>query len=196
MRKNLAKITDVLKKRKGPIKLNVGCGTDYKDGWVNIDNNSDDNIDKLDLDWDLRDPLPFDDNSVDYIFNEHFVEHLTVEESRKILKDLRRVLKPGGVLRTAMPDLEWVVNNYLKLSTKDVRKRFNVDFVETRAEWINISFRWWGHKWLYDWEELERRMEETGFSNVKRCTLNKSKYPQLQGLETRPESLLIAEATK
>jgi len=92
--------------QKGNIKLHLGCGTIYKEGWINIDNNSDKNIQKLDLDWDLRNSLPFPDNSVDFIFNEHFLEHLTVEEGIQAIKDFFRVLKPGGTMRIAMPDLE------------------------------------------------------------------------------------------
>ena len=61
-----------LVKKNGAAKLNIGCGNDYKEGWINIDNNSDDNIEKFDLNWDLRNPLPFKDSSIAYIFNEHF----------------------------------------------------------------------------------------------------------------------------
>jgi predicted SAM-dependent methyltransferase len=181
-----------LKKIKGPIKLNIGCGTDYKKGWINIDNNSDDNIEKLDLNWDLRNPLPFEDGSVDYIFNEHFFEHLTV------MVDLKRVLKDTGVLRIAMPDLEAVVDTYINvpLNKDPVIKEFKIDFIQTRAEWMNMSFRWWGHQWLYDWEELERRLKEAGFTKLNRCKLGKSKHVDLRGLETRNQSLLIAEASK
>lgn len=189
---------DLLKIKRGKIKLNVGCGTDYKKGWINIDNNSDDNIEKLDLNWDLRNPLPFDDNSIDFIFNEHFFEHLTVEEAQPIMKDFERVLKPGGAMRIAMPDLEGVVNNYLHvpLDEDPVIKEFKLDFVKTRAEWMNISFREWGHKWLYDWEELERRLKDAGFTQMERCKLRKSKYPELCNLEIRDGSLLIAEVIK
>src|SRR5579863_148355 len=87
-------VKKLLKKYPDKIKLNIGCGTDYKKGWINIDNNSDENIKKLDLNWDLRNPLPFKDNSVDFIFNEHFIEHLTVEEGLKSNIDFKRVLKP------------------------------------------------------------------------------------------------------
>ena len=59
-----------------------------------------------------------------------------------------------------------------------------------------MSFSWWGHKWLYDWEELERRLKEAGYTNVKRCKQGKSTHPELRGLETREESNLIAEVTK
>lgn len=180
------------------IKLNVGCGTDYKEGWVNIDNNSDNNIKKLDLHWDLRNPLPFPEQSIDFIFNEHFMEHLTPEEARYVMPDLMRVLKPGGVMRVAMPDLGVIVNNYVHvpLDKDPTIQEFHMDSIKTRAEWINISFRSWGHKWLYDWEELERRFNELGLHNIKRCKLKKSEHKELNNLEIRNGSLLIAEITK
>lgn len=193
-------VSAFLKKRK--VMLNVGCGTDYKRSWINIDNNSDNNIDanKLDLNWDLRNPLPFPENSVDFIYNEHFIEHLTVEEGQAAVRDFMRVLKPGGVLRMATPDLEITIDKYLNipLDKDPTIRNFHLDFIKTRAERINISFRWWGHKWLYDWEELERRMLEIGLDKkqLKRCKLNKSKYAELQNLETREESKLIIEVTK
>lgn len=192
-----AKAKKLIQNRK-KIKLNVGCGTDYKKGWINIDNNTDENIDKLDLNWDLRKPLPFDDNSVDFIFNEHFFEHLTVEEARKTIKDLMRLLKPGGVMRVAMPDLESVVDHYLNvpLNRDPVIKEFKMDYIKTKAEWMNMSFRWWGHMWLYDFEELQRRFKELGFDKIKRCKLRQSTYPELKNLEIRDGSILIAEITK
>lgn len=185
-------------KGNGPIMLNLGCGTDYKEPWVNIDNNSDENIEKLDLNWDLRNPLPYKDNSVDFIFNEHFFEHLEVEEALKSMKDFRRVLKQGGIMRIAMPDLESVVDHYqsVPLDQDPVIKEFNLEFVKTRAEWMNISFRWWGHKWLYDWEELERRLKEAGFTKMKRCKLRESTHSELRNLEIRDGSILIAEVEK
>jgi predicted SAM-dependent methyltransferase len=180
------------------VMLNVGCGTDYKEGWINIDNNSDDNIEKLDLNWDLRNPLPFPDGSVDYIFNEHFMEHLTPEESQRANEDFMRVLKKGGVLRIAMPDLEGAVEIYMdkKWRNRPIIKNHNMQFVKTRAELLNMNFRWWGHMWLYDWEELERRLKEAGCRNLKRAEHSKSKHKELNGLETREESVLIAEVTK
>jgi predicted SAM-dependent methyltransferase len=193
-----AKAKKLISFAKGPVKLNVGCGTDYKEGWINIDNNSDENIEKLDLNWDLRNPLPFPDNSVDFIFNEHFIEHLTVEEGQAAIKDLMRVLKPKGVMRMATPDLEVTIDKYINvpLSKDPVIKKFGLDFIKTRAERINIGFRWWGHKWIYDWEELERRLKEAGCKKMVRCELRKSKHPELRDLEIRDESTLIAEVTK
>jgi predicted SAM-dependent methyltransferase len=197
-KESLKKAVGIKTKPKVPIMLNIGCGTDYKKGWINIDNNSDNNIDKLDLNWDLRNPLPYKKNSVDYIFNEHFIEHLTVEEAQVVIKDLMRVLKPGGVLRIAMPNLAETVDDYLNLPIKDdpVIKRFKLTYIKTRAERINIAFREWGHKWLYDAEELKRRLREAGCKNIKQCQLRKSTHVNLRNLEVREESTLIMEVTK
>lgn len=200
MRKLLAagKVGKLLEDHKGSVRLNIGCGTDYKAGWINIDNNSDRNIQRLDLRWDLRRPLPFPDNSVDFIFNEHLIEHLTVEEGQAAIRDFMRVLKPGGVLRIATPDLAVTVDKYLHvpLEKDPAVKKYRMDFIKTRAERINIGFSWWGHKWLYDWEELDRRLREAGCRKIKRCVLRRSRHAELCNLETREESTLIAEVRK
>lgn len=191
---------EILSKNK-IIKLHLGCGTQYKEGWINIDNNSDNNIQKLDLNWDLRNPLPFPDNTVDFIFHEHLLEHLTVDEGQNFIKDSMRVLKQGGVLRISMPDLEVSVKNYLNLNWKqddgELLKKYGMDYIKTRAERLNMAFHFWGHKWLYDWEELERRLKEAGCTKIKRCEFEKSDYPQLCNLETRGKSSsLVAEVIK
>lgn len=187
-----------IKKKKGLLKLNIGCGTDYKKGWINIDNNSDNNIKKLDINWDLRKPLPIDDGTIDFIFNEHFIEHLSVEEARVALKEFKRILKNDGVMRIAMPNLEDAVANYLdpEWRSKPFVRRFDMGFVKTGAELLNMNFSWWGHKWLYDREELERRLNEAGFARIKKETQGSSSHANLRSLETREESTLIAEVSK
>ncbi len=184
--------------RSTPLRLNIGCGTVYLPHWINIDNNSDQNISQLDLNWDLRNPLPFPDHSVDMIFNEHFLEHLSVEEGIRALQDFRRVLKVGGIMRIAMPDLEDVIKNYLDPQWRELPflNQYGMNHIKTRAELINISFRSWGHQHLYDAEELHRRLSEVGFTQVKACRLRESQHIDLQSLESRNESTLIAEVVK
>lgn len=196
--KKANKVVGELLRNRKIVKLNIGCGTDYKKGWINIDNNTDNNIKKLDLNWDLRFPLPFPENSVDFIFHEHFQEHLTVEEGIAVNKDFLRVLKTGGVLRIATPDLEKLVHNYLHvpLDKDPVIKQFKVDFVKTPAEWVNMNFSWWGHKWVYDYEELSRRLRESGFTKISKQKIGKSKHLGLNNIETRVDISLVVEAVK
>ncbi|GHV21159.1 hypothetical protein FACS189494_06150 [Spirochaetia bacterium] len=200
MNTELSQFIDNILHSGQPIKLHLGCGTVYKEGWINIDNNSDNNIEKLDLNWDLCKPLPFPNESVDFIYNEHFFEHLSPEEAHSVLVDFMRVLKPDGVMRIAMPDLRRLVNIYLdkarRKPNRDNLDKYGLTHVKTRAENLNIDFRAWGHKWLYDYEELERRLKETGCSWVKECRIFESDFEELRNLETRNESPLVAEVMK
>ncbi len=175
-----------------PLKLNVGCGQVKYPGWVNIDIEP-----GADLVLDVRKGLPFDDNSVDFIYNEHLLEHLTLEEGKKGLSEFHRCLKKEGVLRIAMPDLDWTIQQYDKdFKNEDWFPGPGYEFVKTKGMAINMAFYWWGHKYLYNEEDLRNLFRKAGFTNVTRCEWNKSDHVELSGLETRKESILIIEAEK
>jgi len=52
------------------------------------------------------DKLPFDDNSINFIYSEHFFEHLFLDEASALLKECYRILTPHGVIRTCVPDAD------------------------------------------------------------------------------------------
>lgn len=175
------------------LKLNLGCGDVYFEDWVNIDSESE----KADLKHDLKKPLPYDDNTVIFIYSEHLIEHLTVKEGVALLSECRRVLKPGGVIRIATPDLDYIVLKYFfGWKHQDWIKKYGYEYLKTKAEMMNLCFREWGHQYLYNREDLERRMREAGFITIHKQKLNKSKYPELKNRETRKDSKLILEAVK
>lgn len=175
------------------LKLNIGCGEVHMDGWLNIDSESE----KADLMHDLRKPLPYNDNFVDFIYSEHFIEHLTPEEGESVFKETYRVLKNNGVMRIATPDLDYIVFRYLSGWKKQAWiEEYGYSYIQTKAEMINIMFNHWGHKWLYNFEELRRRLKSASFTNIKRVKLGTSDYGVLQNLETREDSKLIVEAVK
>lgn len=66
---------------------------------------------------------------------------------------------------------------------KDFLIKFGLYETKTKAEMLNKNFRLWGHKWLYDYEELKRSLEEIGCLNFKRCEIYKSDHPELCNLE-------------
>src|SRR6266850_3689498 len=88
---------------RSPYRLHFACGKVHLPDWVNIDQQVDPDI--VDVSWDLRRPLPLAHGSAEFIFHEHFLEHLTVQEGLALLRECHRLLMPGGVLRVAMPDL-------------------------------------------------------------------------------------------
>jgi predicted SAM-dependent methyltransferase len=180
-----------------PYRLNIGCGKIRFDGWVNIDIVG--NSDVVDIYWNAVDKFDFlDAESCYFIYCEHFLEHLTVEQGIQFLSECYRMLQPGGILRIAMPSLEYIVEKYCSENwqKQDWLTWPEYQFIKTRAEMINIAFRWWGHQWLYDREELHRRLNEVGFTKLTDVEWGNSKVPGLSNRETRLDSILICEAQK
>lgn len=99
------------------VKLNIGCGDDYLNDWINIDNNPYNSIEKLDLHWDLTKSLPFKDNSVDLICDNHFFKKMELGDSmiESALWNYRCMLKPDGVLQipTPLPSLNGTLEPWL-----------------------------------------------------------------------------------
>jgi predicted SAM-dependent methyltransferase len=183
------------KNKKDGYKLNVGCGNVIFKDWINIDLEPTNSL--VDLACDVRQGLPFEDNSCSLIYNEHFLEHLTVEEGLFFLKECRRVLQPGGVIRISMPSLDVCIEKYNSADWRDGQDWLTwpeYQFIQTRAEMINIAFRWWEHKWLYDREELNRRLLESGYTNIREVSHSKSSIAEFNNRETRKDSLLNFEA--
>lgn len=171
------------------MKVHLGCGTNYLNGWKNVDLDSE----VADINLDLRGPLPFADSSVDYIFNEHFIEHITREEGIHFLIECRRVLKPNGVLRVSTPDLRYLITQYLSGKLDEWE---NVGWVSKSAcQLINEGMRWWGHQFLYDEEELKAALLEAGFLKIDKVQHHHSTHTALLNLECRPwHHELIMEA--
>ena len=112
--------------------------------------------------------------------------------------EFRRCLKKGGVLRIAMPDLDYIVEKYnTDWKNQDWLSWPGYEFIRTRGRMVNVVFRWsWGHKYLYNEEDLRAQLTGAGFQRIVRCEWNKSSHSELAGLETRRDSILIIEATK
>jgi len=179
-----------------PLSLHLGCGLTRFEEWLNIDRFNVTGV--TDIVWDLRNGIPVPDSSCRFIYSEHLLEHLSVNDGVALLRECYRVLCLGGVVRIAMPSLEEVVDIYVKDSwqTLGIDKMDAFKFVKTSAELINMSFYWWEHQWLYDREELHRRLNEAGFSIICDNEWGNSNYSELQNLESRIESKLICEARK
>ena len=184
-----------LKNATFPLKVNVACGNEPFKDWINLDLNPETPADIL---WDVTEGLPVPDNSCAYIYSEHFLEHIPIQEGVRFLAECRRSLEPGGVVRIGMPCVQELARQYYEntWAQQPWLVKYGYAWIKTRAEYINIGFRDWGHQWLYDFEELDRRLREAGFDRIERAAWGESKYPALRGRETREETLLICEATK
>jgi predicted SAM-dependent methyltransferase len=174
-------------------RLHVGCGSEIIPGWCNID------VQKLpgvDLVLDVTRGFRFSD--IDYIFAEHFIEHLRFDEGLRFLEDCWRSLADGGVLRISTPNLDWVYVTHYSVDPGQAGNKVSNTFM------LNRAFYGWGHQFLYSREMMLEVLAAVGFSDVVECEYGSSDHVDLLGLERHerceatPEmpDVLIFEATK
>ena len=91
------------------VRLNLGCGPVKEQGYINIDLHDE----SADVHMDVT-ALEYDDNSVDEIYSSHLLEHFGFMEVPAVLREWARVLKPSGLLKMNLPNLEWCLKNWLE----------------------------------------------------------------------------------
>jgi predicted SAM-dependent methyltransferase len=159
-----------------PPKINLGSGEFLKDGYLNIDL-----FPGGDLTLDLRRPLPFESDSCEIIFSEHFFEHIDYPNpAMELARECFRVLRPNGQFRLSVPDTEWPLTEYSKGIDSGyfracVDHSWHPSYCTTRLEHINDHFRQHGeHRFAYDEETLRKVLEGAGFHDVKKVTFDPS----------------------
>lgn len=90
--------------------LNLGCGGVFHPAWVNLDARP---VSPGIVAWDVRRGLPFPCAHFDAVYGSHLLEHLDRPDAATLLGECLRVLKPAGVLRLVVPDLEAIARLYL-----------------------------------------------------------------------------------
>lgn len=171
-----------------PRRLHLGCGLDPLPGWLNCDLFPPQR-DVLHLD--VRRRFPFDDGTFDAIYSQHLIEHLSYADGARKLAECHRVLRPGGVLRLATPDLAFLLalggERPSGLQQAYVRRATELYYPGAPAPAagfaINNFFRNWGHRFIYDEGILRRSLALAGFGEIARVELNASRHEALRGLE-------------
>ena len=93
-------------------RLNIGCGRHYHPEWTNLDlQSSDPDV----ICHDVTQGVPFSADSFHVVYHSHILEHLSPEQGNELISECYRVLKPGGILRVVVPDLEEIVQLYLAM---------------------------------------------------------------------------------
>ncbi len=90
--------------------LNLGCGQRFHSAWTNLDfRSTGPNV----IAHDLTQGIPFPDSSFDVIYHSHILEHFSKSKAKFFVNECCRVLRPQGILRVAVPDLEQIIRAYL-----------------------------------------------------------------------------------
>ena len=189
-------------KRRDPILINLGSGPNGIDGWVNYDWGVLPLLGKFPLlrnlmikikllpsnyaiSWpkirlhDLRKRLPMNDNSVDFIYCSHVMEHFEKYETEALLRECKRVLKKNGKVRIVLPDLKKMVVSY-KGADNFCREFFGFD---KDKKYGLMAYFIRGHQWMYDKKSLQSILKKNGFSKVVECKFRRGECPDIERLD-------------
>ncbi len=177
------------------IRINIGCGQTPTKGWYNYDNSWSVRLARMNIvsqiiekfkllskpqmefiscvkkeniKWaDATKHIPERDESVDVVYSSHMLEHFDKEEVKKFLHEAYRVLKSGGIIRLAVPNIRYFVDNYLKNGNADnfikgtgLTKSKPKTLIE-KLKYLVLGDR--HHQWMYDGHSLCRILYLGGF---------------------------------
>jgi predicted SAM-dependent methyltransferase len=175
-------------------RLQLGAGEHPRPDWLNTDLHDYGRGDEL-VYLDVRKPFPVPDESFDFVYSEHVIEHLTYAEGQHCLRETLRVLKPGGRTRVATPSLERLTALYDGGEIGERYVHWAVDTLEPEVQAalpgvvINNFFRSWGHRFVYDPDTLRHALHEAGFVEIEEAPLGElerhlADQPEFNQLET------------
>lgn len=169
-------------------KLHLGAGGNILPGWLNTDI-SPHSPEVLALD--LTKPLPFEDDSFDYVASEHFIEHMTLKDGMRMLGECFRVLKSGGGIRISTPDIARLLALYAAEPSEPQRRYVdwvNKTLISSTAGYnptlvVNNMFYNWGHRFIYDRKLLAGALGQIGFIDLSARAVGESPDPHLAGID-------------
>jgi predicted SAM-dependent methyltransferase len=178
----------------GGKKLHIGAGGTYLDGWLNVDLEP---LENRIAYMDAANDYPLPDSSMDFVYCEHLFEHLSFLQQMKMLNEVLRVLKPGGVFRVATPNLDAI------LETLKSRTEFSKEYIEWAVKTyvpqvldqlgegandevfvINNYFYNWGHQCIHNKRTLFLMLQKAGFLNITNEEIYKSQHSVFRDLDT------------
>lgn len=157
---------------------------------------------------DISQPLPFESSCVDWVYAEHLVEHVSPHVGISWLTEVRRVLRPGGLLRLTTPDLQKYLKNYFDDSGffAEHRRRMRTVLApapampERPAFMVNQIFSFYGHRWIYDADELRYALTRAGFepTAIRVCSFARGQREDVAALDSaaRSDETLYVEVTR
>lgn len=163
-------------------RVQIGGGSHSLPGFLNIDL-----VPPADLIWDVREGIPLADASAEFVFSEHFLEHIDYPRSAKLyVSEVYRILKPDGQAVTGVPDAGFILNAHRshdrgvfeQMHERWYGNRTGLE-IDTYLDLVNYIFRdqdddatYNPHYWAYDREKLTSMFAAVGFSRIEPWTFD------------------------
>lgn len=174
-------------------RLNWGCGSGVP-GWINSDQREGPGID---LCRDIRNGLPLETGSIDYAVSIHALQEIAYSDLVPVLSEIRRVLKPNGVLRLSLPDLDKGIAAYQRQD----RNYFLIpdDEAKSLGAKLVVQLIWFGYsRTLFTYDFTHEILVKAGFNGVCLCRYREttSSHLSIVELDNREAESLFIEAIK
>lgn len=197
------------KNKKDQSFVQYGCGFSNPKEWINYDNSPSILVQRIPVFGslikkilrtsfpdnikygDIIKGLPVQPDSCDAVYCSHTLEHLSLENCRKAIKNTRKILKEGGVFRCVVPDLEYCAREYIKnvdngdlnASIKfvgedtllGIEKQKREGFRDFVISFMGVSFN---HLWMWDYLSLSEELRKCGFKEIRRADFNDSEIKE------------------
>lgn len=155
-------------------RIHVGCGPNaLKPNWLNVDIRPFAGVDQV---CDIT--QPWDGlTAVEYVYGEHFIEHLSLEQALAFLRHAAGAMIDGGRIRLSTPALEWVIATHFHPGEQSEPRMLAQTFG------INRAFHGWGHRFLWSRAMLEKALGACGFQDIAFLGYGESDHETLRGIE-------------
>lgn len=134
--------------------------------------------------------LPLPDGAAELLYSSHVLEHLSLDDLRLALRNCRKVLRPGGVFRLVLPDIELLIDQYKADVATDAAIRFMENTLlgkKSRPRGIGSLVREWlgnsQHLWMWDYKSLAAELQKAGFQSIRRAAWNDSPVAAFEMVE-------------
>jgi predicted SAM-dependent methyltransferase len=189
------------------LNIQYGCGWSAPREWINFDASPTLRFERIPLIGQLytknksRFPnnvlygdivkgLPISQNSCERVYCSHVLEHLSLEDFNTVLGNSYSILRPGGIFRFVLPDLEYLVKQYCSNTSSDAAIVFIRESGlgrEKRARNLKDFFiSTLGnsqHLWMWDYKSVEQELKETGFVGIRKAFFGDSGDDMFQKVE-------------